>query len=38
MSKELMEKLKWKKKVVRTWKRGLGPWEEYRKVVWASGM
>ncbi|GAB0202599.1 mitochondrial enolase superfamily member 1 [Grus japonensis] len=33
MSKELLEKLKGKKKVYRMWKKGLATWEEYRDVV-----
>ncbi|GAB0188533.1 mitochondrial enolase superfamily member 1 [Grus japonensis] len=33
MSKELLEKLKGKKKVYRMWKKGLDTWEEYRNVV-----
>lgn len=27
-----MNKLKWKKKFYRTWKKGLTPWEEYKNV------
>ena len=33
MSKELMHKLKGKKKVHEMWKKGLTTWEEYRNVV-----
>ncbi|GAB0204486.1 mitochondrial enolase superfamily member 1 [Grus japonensis] len=33
MSKELLEKLKGKKEVYSTWKKGLATWEEYRDVV-----
>ncbi|GAB0204970.1 mitochondrial enolase superfamily member 1 [Grus japonensis] len=33
MSKELLEKLKGKKKVYRMWKKGLATWEEYRNVI-----
>ena len=33
MNKELMEKLKWKKKVYGMWKMGLATWEEYRNVA-----
>ncbi|PKU35582.1 glycerol kinase [Limosa lapponica baueri] len=33
MSKELLEKLKWKKEVDRMWKKGLATWEEYRNIV-----
>ena len=33
MSKELMRKLKGKKKVHEMWKKGLTTWEEYRNVV-----
>ncbi|GAB0177485.1 mitochondrial enolase superfamily member 1 [Grus japonensis] len=33
MSKELLEKLKGKKKVYRMWKKGMATWEEYRGVV-----
>ena len=37
MSKELMDKLKGKKKVHEMWKKGLTTWEEYRNVVRAFG-
>ncbi|GAB0182556.1 mitochondrial enolase superfamily member 1 [Grus japonensis] len=33
MSKELLEKFKWKKEVYRMWKKGLATWEEHRNVV-----
>ena len=33
MSKELMDKLKGKKKVHEMWKKDLSTWEEYRNVV-----
>lgn len=33
MSKELMDNLKWKKKIYRIWKWHLATWEEYRKIV-----
>jgi len=33
MSKELLEKLRWKRKVYRMWKEGQATWEEYRNVV-----
>ncbi|PKU32960.1 hypothetical protein llap_16734 [Limosa lapponica baueri] len=33
MSKERLEKLKWKKEVYRMCKKGLATWEEYRNVV-----
>ena len=35
MSKELMEKLKWKKKFYRMWKRGLPTCWEYRSIFMA---
>ncbi|PKU32349.1 glycerol kinase [Limosa lapponica baueri] len=33
MSKELLEKLRWKKEVYRMWKKGLATWEKYRNIV-----
>ncbi|PKU31482.1 rna-directed dna polymerase from mobile element jockey-like [Limosa lapponica baueri] len=33
ISKELLEKLRRKKEVYRTWKKGLAAWEEYRNTV-----
>jgi len=33
MSKELLEELRWKRKVHGMWKEGQGTWEEYRNVV-----
>lgn len=35
MSKELMEKLKWKKEFYRMWKRGLAAWWECRSIFMA---
>ena len=32
MSKELLAKLKWKKKVYGKWKEGQATWEEYRNI------
>jgi len=33
MSKELLAKLRWKKKINGTWKEGEATWEEYRNIV-----
>ena len=33
MSKELINKIKRKRKVYEVWKKGLSSWEEYRSVV-----
>ncbi|PKU38009.1 rna-directed dna polymerase from mobile element jockey-like [Limosa lapponica baueri] len=33
MSRELLEKLRWKKEVYRMWKKGLATWEKYRSAV-----
>ena len=33
MSKELLEKLKWKREVHSMWKKGLTTWDEYGSVV-----
>ncbi|PKU30268.1 glycerol kinase [Limosa lapponica baueri] len=33
MNRELLEKLRWKKKVYRMWKKGLATWEKYRNAV-----
>ena len=33
MRKELIDKIKRKKKVYEMWKKGLSPWEEYRSAV-----
>ena len=33
MSKELIDKIKRKRKVYEMWKKGLSSWEEYRSVV-----
>ncbi|KFP01038.1 hypothetical protein N300_09760, partial [Calypte anna] len=33
LKKELLGKLKWKRKIYRSWKGGLVTWEEYRTVV-----
>ncbi|KFU95230.1 hypothetical protein M959_01829, partial [Chaetura pelagica] len=33
LKKELLDKLKWKRKIYRSWKKGLVTWEEYRTVV-----
>jgi len=32
-TKELLAKLKWKRKVYGKWKKGQGTWKEYRNVV-----
>ncbi|XP_028940161.1 F-BAR domain only protein 2-like, partial [Antrostomus carolinensis] len=37
LSRELLDKLKWKKEVYRTWKKGLTTWEEYKNVVRGCG-
>jgi len=36
MSKELLAKLKWNKKVYAMWKEGQVTWEEYRNIVRVS--
>ncbi|NXI08561.1 RTBS polymerase, partial [Irena cyanogastra] len=33
LNRELLGKLKWKKRVYRSWKEGLATWEEYKSVV-----
>ena len=33
MSKELLDKLKWKREVHSLWEKGLATWEEYRNAV-----
>jgi len=33
MSKELLAKFKWKRKIYGTWKEGQHTWEEYRIIV-----
>ena len=33
LSRELLKKLKWKKEVYNTWKKGLTPWEDYRNAA-----
>ena len=33
ISKELLEKLKWKREVHSMWRKGLATWEEHRNVV-----
>jgi len=37
MSKELLLKLKWKRKVYEMWKEGQATWEEYRNAVSEHG-
>ncbi|NXT06727.1 RTJK polymerase, partial [Prunella fulvescens] len=33
LNRELLDKLRWKRKVYRSWKEGLATWEEYKAIV-----